>query len=184
MTESAGAPLPVFETRLIAYVDLLGWTELIRSPRDSEDVMRKIFAGTSNLEAAIWSEGQRREEFAENELPFGKSIAISYFSDTIVYSCLPDPGEASWVAFQVQRLCGNLLARGHYTRGAITIGDLLHDRSNGTIVGRALIDAYDIEQSVAKVPSRDRCRQRQEFACRSAHDPGRRARPVAVRDRP
>jgi hypothetical protein len=81
MTTSPDALPPVFETRLIAYVDVLGWSELIQSPRDSEDVMRKIFAGTSNL-----------------------------------------------------------------------VGDLLHDRSNGTIVGQALIDAYEIERSAAKYP--------------------------------
>jgi hypothetical protein len=152
MTTSADDLPPVFEMRMIAYVDVLGWTELIRSPRDSEDVMRKIFAGTSNLEAAIWSEGQRRAEFVETEIPFGKSIAVSYFSDTVVYSCLPDRDEASWVAVQVQRLCSNLLTRGHYTRGAITVGELLHDQGNGTIVGQALIDAYEIDQSVAKYP--------------------------------
>jgi hypothetical protein len=147
------SPLPlVFETRLIAYVDVLGWTELIRSPRDSEDVMRKIFAGTSHLEAAIWSEGERRGDFAQAAIPFGKSIVVSYFSDTIIYSCLPEPDEASWVAVQVQRLCGNLLTRGHYTRGAVTVGDLLHDESNGTIVGQALIEAHEIERSVAKYP--------------------------------
>ncbi len=156
MTTSADAspPVlpPVFETRLIAYVDVLGWSELIQSPRDSEEVMRKIFAGTSNLEGATWAEGQRRSDFRDAKIPFGETIAVSYFSDTIVYSCVPDPDEASWVAAGVQRMCGNLLTRGHYTRGAILVGDLLHDRSNGTIVGQALIDAYQIERSVAKYP--------------------------------
>jgi len=142
-------PEVLFERRLLAYVDVLGWSELVRSPRGDE-VVRKIFAATSRLESALEAEADRKTEFAELAVPFGKTIRVSYFSDTLVYSCEPTPDEAAWMVGQVQRVCASLMSKGHYVRGGITIGELQHD--GNTTVGRALVDAYDIDRKVARYP--------------------------------
>jgi hypothetical protein len=139
-----------FEHRVVAYVDVLGWTELVRLKR-VEAIARRIFRASTYLTLAHAHQAERKKDFARARNPFGHTIRTSVFSDTIIYSCEANPDEAAWLAQQVQALCGVLLLNGHYTRGAVTAGDLMHDE-DGTIVGRALVEAHAMERSIAKYP--------------------------------
>ena len=80
-----------------------------------------------------------------------KTLRTSVFSDTVLFSCEVLPDDVAWLLDSVQRLCVDLLEIGCYTRGALTVGDLLHD-PRGIVVGRPLIQAHEIERSVAKYP--------------------------------
>ena len=62
------------------------------------------------------NEAERKESFRKLDLPWGDSIRASYFSDTFVYSCAPDPKESTLVIDEVQRLCTRLLKMGLYTQ--------------------------------------------------------------------
>jgi hypothetical protein len=119
-----------FPQRLIAYIDVLGWTELIRSGADV-----RIFGGLSFLKMGQVS---------------GTPVTISNFSDTIVCSCAPTVNEAPWLIRQVQLLCMGLLRFDLYTRGALSLGELAH--AEGMLAGRALTEAHALERDVAKYP--------------------------------
>jgi hypothetical protein len=136
-----------FGPRLLAYADILGWSDLVGSPRRRE-VLSRIDEAIRHLQTA---QQMRRKELAEADIPLGTTVRATFFSDTFVYSCDAIPTEAVYLMGEVRRLCAYLLARGHYTRGAVVVGDLRHD-DDGTVVGRALIEAHEIERHVAKYP--------------------------------
>jgi hypothetical protein len=139
-----------FGNRLLAYVDILGWSDLVRQRR-TPDVFNWIGAGLFVLGSNTQVEAARKRIFESSKIPHGTTIETGFFSDTFVCSCRPDRNEASWLVDRVQKLCMELLGNGLYPRGAIVVGDLLHT-GDGTIVGQALLDAHAIERSVAKYP--------------------------------
>ena len=143
------APELLFHTRLLAYVDILGWTALINSRRHTE-VAERIFSAMVHLRRAREAEVERKRNFAAFGIPFGQSVRMAYFSDTFVYSCAPTPDEAAFLVSEVQSVCARLLRRGHYARGAVVVGELQHNDDG--LVGRALVAAHEIERNVAKYP--------------------------------
>jgi len=129
----------------LAYVDILGFKNLVGSKFDSS--VASILAGFN------WTAENyvaRTEAFTGTKSRENDSVHITFFSDTIVFSCDPVPDEAAWLVFEVQHLCSRLLSQGLYTRGGITVGGLFHQ--DATVVGPALIEAHEIEQDVAKYP--------------------------------
>jgi hypothetical protein len=154
-----------YEERLLAFVDLLGWSERIHQTTDDQaafDIAR-VIARMLRQPAEEYREqiehfAQLPEEFlAQLRREFNGPLTpaftkASHFSDTIVLSC---PAEASiaWVVFvpRVQRLCAELLRKEQLTRGAIVRGPLYHD-DGGDIFGPALIDAHVLESKVAYYP--------------------------------
>ena len=134
----------------LAYFDILGWSDLIRSKRGT-DVADKIFGAILQLKTArqLISEGQ--EMAAAGVVDFGRTLRASFFSDSMLYSCAAEPNEAAWLTDRVRLMCRWLLSEGLYTRGAVVVGDLHHE-PDGTILGRALIEAHEIERDVAKYP--------------------------------
>jgi hypothetical protein len=132
--------------KILAYVDILGFKERILR-NDLQQPLRALgfVAGTAKVERL------RKEFFKKEELLFGRTVQTSTFSDTIVMSCDPVAGDAHWLLGFVQMVCMGLLVEGgHYTRGAITLGTLIHHPA--AIVGQALVEAHLLEREVAKYP--------------------------------
>jgi hypothetical protein len=134
----------------LAYFDILGWSDLIRSKRGT-DVADKIIGAIFQLKYArqLLSEGQ--EMAAGGIVEFGGTLRASFFSDSMLYSCAAEANEAARLTDRVNLMCRWLLSEGLYTRGAMVVGDLHHE-SDGTVIGRALIEAHEIERDVAKYP--------------------------------
>jgi hypothetical protein len=139
-----------FGPLVLAYIDILGWSELICSPR-TKQTADKITSAVFELMRARELAADRDQVLAEADYQYGKTVKASFFSDTMIFTCEPDLYEAGWLVSDVQRMCQFLLNYGFYTRGAIVLGDLHHE-VNGAILGRALIEAYKIERDVAKYP--------------------------------
>jgi hypothetical protein len=136
--------------RVIAFVDILGWKELLRAKRGKkrlEEILQAVF----ELKSAVESVETTKGDFARHGLPFARTLTATMFSDTVVCSSAPTQSEAAHLCDWVQRLCVSMLHLGRLTRGAITIGDLFHN-PGGIIVGRALVEASVLEQKVAKYP--------------------------------
>jgi hypothetical protein len=136
--------------RVIAFVDILGWKELLRAKRGKtrlEEILRAVF----ELKSAVESVETTKGDFSRHGLPFARSLTATMFSDTVVCSSAPTQNEAAHLCDWVQRLCVRMLHLGRLTRGAITMGDLFHNPS-GIIAGRALVEASVLEQKVAKYP--------------------------------
>ena len=135
----------------VAYFDILGWSELMRSKRRDE-VANKIIGALFRIYHArqLVKEGQELVALGDS-VEFGRTLTASFFSDSILYSCAAEADEAAWLADRVRLTCTMLLSEGLYTRGAIVVGDLHHE-ADRTMIGRALIDAHEIERDVAKYP--------------------------------
>jgi hypothetical protein len=125
----------VYEDRAIAFIDILGFTELIRSNQVSKII------GTLRL---IRSHVKRIENLKRTP------VQTSTFSDTVVLSVKRDDEGIPYVLYLTAALVGELFLRGIFCRGAITSGQL-HHRGN-SIFGQALIDAYQIESRLAVYP--------------------------------
>jgi hypothetical protein len=139
-----------FGPLVLAYVDILGWSDLICSPRTIETA-DKINSAILELMRARELAADRDETLADDRYKHGKTVKASFFSDTMIFTCKPDLYEAGWLVSDVQRMCWFLLSQGLYTRGAIVVGDLHHE-VGGALLGRALIEAYKIERDIAKYP--------------------------------
>lgn len=126
-----------FPRKLVAYLDILGWTELTLSGNDA-----RIFTTLSFAKGEI--------KFADGQLAPGDNLRKSMFSDSIAYSRAPSPEAAGRLVFQVMATCMSLLDYGHYIRGGLSVGPLGH--AGDMIAGRALIEAITLERSVAKYP--------------------------------
>jgi hypothetical protein len=138
-------PALPFGNSLVAYVDILGFKGLV-GPKLTSSVASVIAGFTWTASDYL----KRTERFTGTKSRDDDSVHITFFSDTIVFSCVPVPDEAAWLVFEVQHLCSALLSQGLYTRGGITVGGLFH--KDATIVGPALIEAHQLEQEVAKYP--------------------------------
>lgn len=112
--------------RWVSYLDLLGFTELIKSKN-----WVYIF---SFYTQAIESLG--------TEHGFGQ-VEKTWFSDTfLLYS--PDDSAQSFVAIEATTRCFmySLIAAGIPVRGAMSCGDLYADKQSNVFFGKALVEAY------------------------------------------
>jgi hypothetical protein len=136
----------------VAYFDILGWSELMRSKRGDE-VANKIVGALFHVYTARQLVKQDQELVALGAVTddFGKTLTASFFSDSFLYSCAAESDEAAWLTDRVRQICQTLFWDGLYTRGAIVVGDLHHE-ADRTMIGRALVDAHEIERDVAKYP--------------------------------
>jgi len=139
-----------FGKRLLGFVDILGWSELVRQKRTFE-VLSRILHGVTLMEGNVQTETARKMIFERSGLKYGKTVRVGFFSDTLVCSSEPSRREGTLLLDRLQKFCGGLLGNGFLFRGAVVVGDLMHT-DRGIIVGEALVDAHDIEQSIARCP--------------------------------
>jgi hypothetical protein len=144
MAEQPQAEPPVYEERILAYVDILGWSELIRRSVQDSSVLASLVNVTERLNRF----GRMPTNLGDEET----GLRVSQFSDNIAISA-PVSNEfgVARVAMSAA-LIGQILltAEMRYTRGAIVVGKLIHRPD--LIVGPALVEAYTLESQVAKYP--------------------------------
>lgn len=156
-----------YESRYVAFVDILGLSDLLRDPERSEAFARSIYG----LIAALSKKGEVFFELthvrsgnrvqAQFDAPFGSRDRMTSISDAIVMSFLDRDTDNEFAphsrlvpllrcltcVFWLQR---GLLTVGVKTRGGIAVGRLFHTRDR--VIGDALVKAHDIEQRVALFP--------------------------------
>ena len=140
-----------YEERAVAFVDVLGFSDLVHeSVRDSLN-HSSLAVLVSILNGAMPSLNKN----TSSEVPERLKPEWTQFSDSLLISSpIKDPeGERihycglATVILRVTQLAHLLLEEGHLIRGGISIGKLYHD--NEMCVGPAMIDAYKTEQSVS-----------------------------------
>jgi hypothetical protein len=146
-----------YELRLLAYIDVLGWSDLIsRSVSDADELKKANLAASFFQFRASWVDTgraffQKNRPPSEPEDRLADIVSeVTHFSDTLVISCRANSFAMWSLISDIQQTCHHLLWHGHYTRGAIVLGQLAH-RGN-VIFGPALIEAYRLERDVAKYP--------------------------------
>jgi hypothetical protein len=123
--------------KYIAYMDILGFREMLRSPDFERDI------------ASIAETLQKRVQFDNKIYPDLRYLAVS---DTIVI--VADPGEGRLLCRKIGQVQNALLHLGFAMRGGISFGEILtHDSKSGwNIFGNTFVAAYEVEQSLAIYP--------------------------------
>ena len=149
---------PDYEDRILLFLDVLGWRELIEASIAGSPPVEWIVQA---LDRAHHSANLIRDSKARgNEDPLGMEVA--HFSDTIVFSCRDTPSSLPVVFDYAEHLSYDFLAggalglgrklkpRGLLSRGAI-VKEKLYHRGN-VLIGPALVEAYTMESSLAVYP--------------------------------
>lgn len=134
--------LPPASDRLLAYMDILGWSEIVR------DESRAGQAATAMLdvqgEKSAWN-------MAATLVRSDNPVQMSEISDGVVLSCDVNSLQGrEQLLVRVCRLYMWWLEHGFLCRGAIVAGRAVH--SDNVVYGAALVDAYRLERQLAVYP--------------------------------
>ena len=146
-----------YENRVVAFIDILGFREIIGRSKDDPELIHRIYSALdiSNDSLAL----HFCADLKINREPLDFSDRFHTFSDCIVMSVLPDPIEIGLLYFMVFKVCRQLLQAGFLTRGGIACGPLLHRAPSGAgfanhehapmVFGPAFNEAYALESTHA-----------------------------------
>lgn len=131
---------PVYEERLVAYVDILGFSELVESLGEKPEFHSRVLYALTYIK--FIGESSRTSNTAPN------SLEVSVFSDSIAITAEPqDTFAVLWACGWIQ---AHLLCSGILTRGGIAIGPTFH--KEGILYGAGFLAAYRIETKAAVYP--------------------------------
>jgi hypothetical protein len=146
-----------FAQRFIAFVDILGFREIVdRMTRETHlfeiirDVLKELDQKSLEVQQYRREKVDRKKTARSRDrvsLRGDTDLQMTAFSDCYVLSEVSTPWR---VLAAVQSLGSRLLAEGILTRGGIVQGDAYHrDR---VLFGPGIIEAYKLESDVAKYP--------------------------------
>ncbi|MEP0313805.1 MAG: hypothetical protein ABJL57_00940 [Hyphomonas sp.] len=129
-----------YERFVVAFIDILGFRELIKTSTSRQDDRVSAFTALINLSALDSLQ-------AEDMMP---DLRIQIFSDSVILA-LPLRAKAIIdMLFITNTASWRLMRHGVWLRGGITIGHAYFD--DFAAFGPAIIEAYDIESTLAKQP--------------------------------
>jgi hypothetical protein len=129
----------VYEERYCAFIDILGFTELISNIRRGHIRFEAVRDVLNRIHEPLNFDAAGSADFRATTI--SDAIALS--------TSLSAAGLASLVDM-VSSLALGALELGYFTRGALCRGLLYHDKD--TVFGEALIAAYQLESSIARYP--------------------------------
>lgn len=147
MSENIKNTAPEYEDRIVAFIDILGFRNMIDATV-KDDVVQQ-----TKLQLLIDSLALMQEEFSKvvdhSELPY--SFLITYFSDSIVLSLKRHNSLGLITVFEIlKRIQIRLIKKKILLRGGVVVGKLIHQP--GLILGPAMNEAYDLESKSALYP--------------------------------
>ena len=133
----------MYEDRVVAFIDILGFSNLVNKKESSTDIIIQI---VENLQRISLEAGMDDEP----EYGFTYDRQVSLFSDNIVISYRNEGPAEYYLTRELMVLQIAMMIVGIHIRGGLTIGKLYHKGS--LVIGPALIRAYDLESKVAIYP--------------------------------
>jgi hypothetical protein len=134
-----------YEERYCAFVDILGFSELLNTIRDSKTRQTRAarFALVRSLLRAVHSPpaGPRAAETGFRAQSISDAVAVSVHNNKFGLLLLFN---------SIETMALDLLAQGFFVRGAIVKGPLYHDDT--MVFGEALMHAFHLENTVARYP--------------------------------
>jgi hypothetical protein len=138
------------EEKVVAFIDILGFKELLRRLSGGDEaLLEDIKTSLQGLRAFGRLAEEKSFPLRAIALQFPKAQATA-FSDNIVLSDEPTNLGVGRLVSQAVIVASMLLDRGILSRGGIVIGPLFHEE--GIVFGKGLVDAYELEKSVAVYP--------------------------------
>jgi hypothetical protein len=132
-----------YEERIIAFIDILGFSNIIKATLNSEKEL-------NNLGSALcYIHDYFKNLQVEHEDP--SVIQLSQFSDSIVISVSMEHSlEMTTIFKHLKMIQINLLYKNILLRGGIVKGNLIH--TNDLLLGPGMINAYNLESKCALHP--------------------------------
>jgi len=127
----------VYADRIVAFIDVLGFSELVKASDTDSTALSKV--------KKLIATHELFERFMGEYLDFARA---DFFSDCFVLSVNTD--QVIYLIRETGYLCRHLLLQGFSCRGGISAGSLYHH--GPVVVGPALIKAYHLEKTVAVYP--------------------------------
>lgn len=123
----------------VLFLDILGYKNIITR-------------ATNGPATSSSSLGKLYNAFSEAKERYGKmpGYDVKQFSDSVILSAPFEANQADSFLREVAVTQRLMLKHGILTRGGVAVGKHFHE--NDFVASQAVIDAYDIEQSVAKFP--------------------------------
>lgn len=152
-----------YEKRLVAFIDILGFKEIVKQSETDISKIELIYSALDYLKnweaqekwdlrlVEIEEDAQKR---GVDNFDIREKTNITAFSDSIVVSVKVDDNineMASTLIINLAYIGAFLLEKGILFRGGLTVGNLIHIE-NGTVFGQGLIDSYKLESNSAKYP--------------------------------
>jgi hypothetical protein len=130
-----------YEERYCAFVDILGFSQLVRSLKSDTtqfEFLRRLLENVHNPASP------RSCQYDDTD------FQTSSISDAVAISTAAIPPGLSQLLLALEYLVVDLLAQGFFARGAVVKGFLYHKYP--MVFGDALIDAYELEHRIARYP--------------------------------
>lgn len=160
-----------YEKRFVAFIDILGFKNIVEKTIDNSAFQQNIFAVLNSIKTNVLTtalagetniDNVPKEELEEvletieilgTVLKSESSVQITHFSDSIVISVKAD--DMKYV-MTVMELIGRVIFKlwndfNILIRGGITVGDLIHEEG-GVLFGPAMVKSYEYETYLAKNP--------------------------------
>lgn len=134
-----------YETRAVAFIDILGWSRAVEDSATSPELRRKLLN-------AVWALSTQSKKDVEDDTPENPSFdQATQFSDNVVIS-IPYSGHRDLMRLigQITSYQHSMFTLGLPLRGGIAVGPLFH--AGSLVFGPALNEAYSLESKMASHP--------------------------------
>jgi hypothetical protein len=145
-----------YEERYVAFVDILGFSELIRrSENDDEGKTLRLINDALSFKQEAYLELFCADSSHNTTEKDALDLRIHTFSDFVVVSTPHTPDGLLCLLHVCWQIGVDWLRQGFLCRGGISVGKLVHSIGNHTaprVFGPAFVAAYDLEHNVADFP--------------------------------
>jgi len=153
-----------YEERLIAFIDVLGFKEIVRKSERSSGSINLIYdslrfikgrEAASNWDLQLIEIEEDAQKKNLKDFDISDRTVCTSFSDSIAVSvsCSENNINESFSTLlsNLSYVGATLMMKGILYRGGLTVGNLIHTK-DGIIFGQGLIDAYQLESNAAYYP--------------------------------
>jgi hypothetical protein len=130
-----------YEMRYCAFVDILGFTEVINELRRG---------GITYEELRATLDVVHRPPLADVDVFRRSGLKVQSISDAVCVSAAHNASGLNHMLNSLEALTISLLDKGRFVRGAVVKGKLYHD--DKMVFGEAQIRAYNLENNIARFP--------------------------------
>lgn len=130
-----------YESRLVAFVDILGFRELINQSRSDHKALAQIISALVRLSV-------HRQNIGTQDSLMGFDTQL--FSDSFILSCPITEENAFNLLSILNSLSWRLMGQDCWIRGGVTIGEMFV--SDDIVVGPGIVAAADLERTLAEFP--------------------------------
>jgi len=140
-------PVPAYERRFVAYIDIVGWKDACYDSRQHATVFavaKTLCELPGNFSRDLKDKLNQTRAVAPDHSH--QKTEVVTFSDNLAISTAVDVGHTLFFKF-LTSVCCQLLTKGFLARGGVTVGDVCHKEN--MIFGPALIEAVSLEKEAS-----------------------------------